>query len=304
MSSSMHREQQLLVATPARAPADERAPCCVSCAICTQSQYWRELVSFLEAEPMFLAQTSPAPSRVAALRPSTSSERKQHSWVAAGAPSQRLFSSCSGERTERPASALPSSGATTGALHWTRRSLIQTTLLLAAGCVAGSPALAEKATAEAPAVPRDVRNQLELYVDLQRGYKMYRPKGWNEFDGDPGNTKYEKKFQDIIQPLEFVTVFSIPVKPGKTLASLGDAEAVGKRLAEQRGATLVAANQKESDGILYYVFEYVREPAHQLSLLTINRGRLFSVNACASEARWKRLEKLLRAVVDSFVPQL
>ncbi|KAK4531413.1 hypothetical protein CCYA_CCYA08G2270 [Cyanidiococcus yangmingshanensis] len=186
----------------------------------------------------------------------------------------------------------------------TRRVMIQSWFMAAVGMLFTSPAAAEQAQVEETALPRDVRNLLELYVDLQRGYKMYRPKGWNEFDGDPGNTKYEKKFQDIIQPLEFVTVYSIPVKPGKTLESLGDAEAVGRRLAEKRGATLVAANQKESNGVLYYIFEYVREPVHQLSLITINRGRLFSVNASASEARWKRLEKLLRAVVDSFVPQL
>jgi photosystem II oxygen-evolving enhancer protein 2 len=187
---------------------------------------------------------------------------------------------------------------------FTRRAVIQSWVLAAAGSLLASPAGAEKTAVEENALPREVKNLLELYVDLQRGYKMYRPKGWNEFDGDPGNTKYEKKFQDIIQPLEFVTVYSIPVTQGKTLESLGDAEAVGRRLAEKRGATLVAANQKESNGILYYIFEYVREPAHQLSLLTIHRGRLYSVNASASDARWKRLEKLLRAVIDSFVPQL
>jgi hypothetical protein len=37
---------------------------------------------------------------------------------------------------------------------------------------------------------------LEPYIDTQRGYKLYKPAGWNQFNADPG--VYDIKFQDIM----------------------------------------------------------------------------------------------------------
>lgn len=162
----------------------------------------------------------------------------------------------------------------------------------------------ESVRAAPPPVPSGLGNQLELYTDLGRGYQILRPSGWNEFDGTSSNEQYDKKFQDIIQPLEYVTILSVPVSRNKSVDDLGAPDVVGARLAEKREARLVSASRKESNGLVAYVFEYAREPAHQLTLLTINKGKLFSVNASASEQRWSRREKILRAVVDSFTPHL
>lgn len=167
------------------------------------------------------------------------------------------------------------------------------------------PALADSSSAAsaAAAAPSGLARQMEPYADVNKGFRILRPSGWNEFEGSPDN--FDIKWQDVVQPLEFVTVLTAPVQRGKSMTDLGSAEAVGRSLANKRNAQLLAADQKQdADGIVYYVLEYKRESAHQLTLLTINKNKLYSVNVSASERRWSRREKLLRAVVDSFVPRL
>ena len=190
----------------------------------------------------------------------------------------------------------------------TRRALFQhlgAVVLAALGTTYSPPVQAEEETPALATLPRGVRGKLQPYTDLAKGYRMLRPIGWNEFDGTVESTQYDKKFQDIIQPLEFITVVSVPVKSGgKSVTDLGKPEEVGQKLAAKRNAKLVAANMKEDDGITYYIFEYTHEPAHQMTLLTVYRNKLFSVNASTSEKRWPRLEPLLRASLDSFVPHL
>jgi len=39
---------------------------------------------------------------------------------------------------------------------------------------------------------------LEPFVDVSKGYKIYKPSGWTEFPTDPG--VYDIKWQDIIEP--------------------------------------------------------------------------------------------------------
>lgn len=153
-----------------------------------------------------------------------------------------------------------------------------------------------------PAAAADISGFVTPHQDLPKGFTILRPNGWNEFEALQDN--YDIKWQDVIQPLEFVTVLTSPVAKDKSLTDLGTAEQVGTKLATARNAKLINAAEKDIDGIPAYLFEIKRESAHQLTLLTVNKQKLYSVNASCSERRWNKREKLLRGVVDSFRPKL
>lgn len=153
-----------------------------------------------------------------------------------------------------------------------------------------------------PAYADNLQGLVTPYKDLPKGFTILRPNGWNEFEGLQDN--YDIKWQDVIQPLEFVTVLTSPVAPEKSLNDLGPAQAVGDKLASARGGKLVQALEKEVEGIPMYLLEIKKPASHQLTLLSINKQKLYSVNASCSEKRWSRREKLLRGVVESFRPKL
>ena len=140
------------------------------------------------------------------------------------------------------------------------------------------------------------------YKDLPKGFTILRPREWNEFEGMQDS--YDIKWQDIIQPLEFITVLTSPLPKGKALADIGTADALGKKLAGKRGGQLLHADAKDIEGVPAYVFEIKKGASHQLTLLSVNKQKLYSVNASCAEKRWGRREKLLRGVVDSFRPKL
>lgn len=143
---------------------------------------------------------------------------------------------------------------------------------------------------------------LQQYKDLQKGFAVMRPGGWNEFEAAEG--QYDIKWQDVIQPLEFVTVLTTPISKDKTLSDIGPVDKVGEKVANSRGGKLVAAVEKKIDDVPAYVLEIKKESAHQLTLLAVAKSKLYSLNVSASENRWPRREKLLRSVVDSFKPKL
>lgn len=115
---------------------------------------------------------------------------------------------------------------------------------------------------------------------------------------------YDIKWQDVIQPLEFVTVLTSPVPKGTSLADIGSPEKLGGKLAGGRSGELVKADVKDIEGVPAYVFEIKRGKSRQITLLSVNKQKLYSVNASCSEKRWNRREKLLRGVVASFRPKL
>ena len=145
-----------------------------------------------------------------------------------------------------------------------------------------------------------IAGEVVPYTDLPKGFKIMRPNGWNEFAGTPD--QYDIKWADVIQPLEFVQILTTPsIKP---LSELGDVNNVGERLAKSRGGELIDAKNLDIDGIPAYVFEIKKGGAHQLTLLTVNKAKLFSLTASSGENRWPKREKLLREVVASFRPKL
>merc|ERR1719409_1351911 len=133
---------------------------------------------------------------------------------------------------------------------------------------AGAAILA--AGAALPAVAADesfskMGGLLEPFIDTQRGYKLYKPAGWNQFDADPG--VYDIKFQDIIESETTVQVSSSPVSTVTSISALGDLDAVGAKFAKSRNADLVSATERDVEGSLVYTLELKGEIYHELLAL-------------------------------------
>lgn len=80
---------------------------------------------------------------------------------------------------------------------------------------------------------------------------------------------------------------------------------IGESLAAKRDAKLVRAEERLTDGILFYVFEFaIGDGTHQLLSLSVNKGRIWSLDASTTEKRWPKREELYYNVIGSFVPRL
>jgi len=141
---------------------------------------------------------------------------------------------------------------------------------------------------------------LEPFTDIQKGYKLYRPSGWTQYDQDPG--VYDVKFADIIEPFETVMVSSSPVSTATSISALGDLDAVGAKFAKSRNSELVKASQRTADGSLVYTLELKGDTYHELLALSINRGKLYRVSTVATNKRWPKRSELYNNIVLSFVP--
>ena len=142
---------------------------------------------------------------------------------------------------------------------------------------------------------------LEPFIDTQKGYKLYKPAGWNQFDADPG--VYDIKFADIIEPETTVQVSTSPVATATSITALGTLEEVGEKFAKSRSAEVVKASQREITGALVFTYELKGDTYHELLALCINRGKLYRVNTVTSNKKWAKREKLYTNIVNSFVPQ-
>ena len=74
--------------------------------------------------------------------------------------------------------------------------------------------------------------QLEPFIDTQRGYKLYKPSGWNQFAEDPG-VSIDIKFQDIIETETTVQVSSSPVSTATSVTALGEARRGRRQVCQQ-----------------------------------------------------------------------
>ena len=112
-----------------------------------------------------------------------------------------------------------------------------------------------------------------------RSIKMMVPSGWNKFDGEVG--AYDLKWQDLVDKTENIKISSTPVKSNSTSISLlGEVEDVGVSLAAKRNAKLLAATERQTDGILFYKFDFaINDGTHQLLQLCICKGKLWSIDA-------------------------
>mmetsp|Transcript_9202 Transcript_9202/g.16571 ORF Transcript_9202/g.16571 Transcript_9202/m.16571 type:complete len:230 (-) Transcript_9202:1002-1691(-) len=150
--------------------------------------------------------------------------------------------------------------------------------------------------------PPGLGGKVEMYKSTLKGFSIFRPSGWNEFDSTPD--QYDVKWQDIIVPAEQITVLTTPVSKGKVTKDLGELEKVANTLAAKRSSNLVGSTEKETEGTVIYTIELDNGKLHQLVALCVAKSKLYSVTATCPSSRWSKREELLRGVVNSFVPKL
>ncbi|HLP87537.1 MAG TPA: photosystem II reaction center PsbP [Nostocaceae cyanobacterium] len=148
------------------------------------------------------------------------------------------------------------------------------------------------------------------YVDTADGYEFLYPNGWVQVKVASGP---DVVFHDLIEVSENVSVVMSKVPEGKTLAELGTPTEVGYKLGKAalapegsgRTAELINAGQKEFDGKLYYLLEYLvklpnQSDRHNVASVAVSRGKLFTFNASVPEKRWRRVQRLIDDSVNSF----
>ena len=123
-------------------------------------------------------------------------------------------------------------------------------LLQGAGTVAAAAAALSATPALAGEEFSRMGGLLEPYIDVQRGFKLYTPSGWNKFDADPG--VYDVKFQDIIEPETTVQVATSPVQTATSVTALGELAEVGEKFAKSRNAVVVQAFERTVGESLVY----------------------------------------------------
>lgn len=176
-----------------------------------------------------------------------------------------------------------------------RRQLTQQTL------AAGALSLLRPAAASAEETFSSMGGSLSPYTDAPKGFKLYKPNAWNQFDADPG--VYDIKFQDLIEPFEFVQVSSSPVATATSVDALGTPDELGAKLATSRSAKLVSSTKRTADGILVYTVELEGEQFHEYQTLSINKGKLYRLTAVTSNKRWPKRKELYKNIQLSFVPK-
>jgi len=147
---------------------------------------------------------------------------------------------------------------------------------------------------------------LDSYKDINKGFSLYKPTGWNQFEAAPG--EYDIKWEDIVEKSELVMVGSSPVKTATSVAALGPVEKVGASLAAKKKTELVEAKERTTDNILYYTFTFKagegKGAFREVYQLSVNKGKLWSVTATTSEKRWGKRQDLFNNIMLSFQPKL
>jgi len=162
-------------------------------------------------------------------------------------------------------------------------------------------------------------SDLQQYADIARGFKLLRPFGFNEFDGAGGG--YAVKFASLFEVDENVVIGSSPSSADKqSVTDFGSIEAIGEKLAKKRNGRLVSSAVRETDGVVFYQFQFEnpldpslprtgpknKRPTKGVELyqLCVSRGKLWSVQATSNDILFPGHEKTLRAALASFYPRL
>lgn len=186
-----------------------------------------------------------------------------------------------------------------------RESFSKTASLLggAAALVGSPPPSLAAVSEETPRVTTRMGGLLEKYQD-SRGWIILAPSGWNKFDGEVG--AYDVKWQDLVDPTDNVKLSSTPVKSTTTSVDvLGPVDEVGASLASKRNAKLIAALERQTDGVLFYTFDFALDDGtHQLLQLCVNKGKIWSLDANTKENRYAKKKELYYNILGSFMPKL
>ncbi|NET28461.1 photosystem II reaction center PsbP [Okeania sp. SIO1I7] len=151
---------------------------------------------------------------------------------------------------------------------------------------------------------------LQSFVDTTDGYEFLYPNGWLEVKVSDGP---DVVFHDLVEATENVSVVISPVVGDQTLADLGTPTEVGYKLSKNaiaptdsgREAELVSAEAREYKAKTYYQLEYAVKFAdgrkrHNLASVGVSRGKLFTINISATEARWQKVHDKFEQVINSF----
>ncbi|MEM1172904.1 MAG: photosystem II reaction center PsbP [Cyanobacteria bacterium P01_H01_bin.35] len=151
---------------------------------------------------------------------------------------------------------------------------------------------------------------LQSFVDTTDGYEFLYPNGWLQVKLSDGP---DVVFHDLVEATENVSVVISPVVEEKTLTDLGTPTEVGYKLSKNaiapkdsgREAELVNAEAKEYKTKTYYQLEYAVKLAdgrerHNLASVAVSRGKLFTINISATEARWQKVHDKFQQVINSF----
>lgn len=169
---------------------------------------------------------------------------------------------------------------------------------------APKPSFAGAAGDNEPRIITRMGGLLEAYQDGPRGFRMMAPSGWNKFEGEVG--AYDVKWQDLVDPTENIKISSTPVKSTtESIDALGPVKELGMKLAEKRSAKIISATDRLTEGILFYTFDFaLQDGTHQILVLCVSKGKLWSLDLSAKEKRWSKREEMYKNVAGSFVPKL
>ncbi|CAD6209307.1 unnamed protein product [Miscanthus lutarioriparius] len=142
-------------------------------------------------------------------------------------------------------------------------------------------------------------------VDKKAGYSFLYPFGWEEV----AVQGQDKVYKDVIEPLESVSVNSIPTSK-EDIRDLGPPDKVAEALIKKvlapptQKTKLIEAKENDVDGRAYYTFEFTAQAPnytrHALGAIVIANGKFFTLTTGANERRWEKMKDRLHTVVDSF----
>ena len=160
-------------------------------------------------------------------------------------------------------------------------------------------------------------SDLVAYTNIERGFRMLRPFGYNEFEGQGGG--YAVKFASLTSSDENVVVGSAPASAGKTsILDYGTLDKLGEKLAAKRGGTVVSSEARDSDGVVFYQYEFENpldeslprvgrpKPTKGVELyeLCVAKGRLWSVQATSNNRDFAAHADTFRNTLKSFQPKM
>lgn len=142
--------------------------------------------------------------------------------------------------------------------------------------------------------------------DLSDGYKFFYPFGWQEISVSGADVVYK----DVVEPLESVSVTM--VKTDKTdISEYGSLEEVSETLAKLvltapgTDVKILSTSEREDEkGHRYFQLEFTAASPnftrHQLAVVAVANGKLYTLTTGSSERRWGKMKDKLNNTIKSF----
>jgi photosystem II oxygen-evolving enhancer protein 2 len=87
--------------------------------------------------------------------------------------------------------------------------------------------------------------------------------------------------------------------------ALGPVADVGASLAAKRNAKLINAEERQTEGVLFYLFDFaLDDDTHQILQLCVNKGKIWSLDANTKEKRYAKRKEMYYNIMGSFLPKL